>query len=491
MRFNSFEYIFLLAVTVCMYYILPLKARRIMLLLGSFAFYASWNAKYLLLMIVVILVTYIAAVMIVTHEKHKKTIMLSSVTIVFLLLFYFKYLNFVIYSINAVFKTQLDMLNIILPVGISFYVFQSVGYVIDVYRNSDICEKNIITYALFISFFPQLVAGPIERSKNMLGQFKVKHKLNLENIKNGITLVLIGLVEKVVIADRLAIFVTNVFDKYQQASPAVLILAVVFFAFQVYCDFNAYSLIAIGSAKMMGFKLMRNFNNPYLSRSFSEYWSRWHISLSTWFQDYIFTPFVWSNPLKKISNKFSNPPVRTGLFIVFIVSGFWHGANWTYVVWGLIHALYRIIGATIAKPKKKFFKKHKISQSNPFIVAIEIFIVFILNCFTYIFFRANTINHAIGYIKYIFINTGRELLAIDQFGLNKGDIIVSLVLIGILVISQVIIELKHKDKPLDQIIDKKNIVVQGAIYALLFLSLVVYGQYGINYVENPFIYFQF
>lgn len=491
MRFNSFDYIFLLAATVGIYYFLPLKLRRVMLLFGSFAFYAGWNAKYLLLMLAVIFVTYIAAIFIVKYEKYKKAILLTSTVAVFLLLFYFKYLNFAINSINAVFNTQLNLLNIVLPVGISFYIFQSVGYVIDVYRNSEICERNLISYALFISFFPQLVAGPIERSKNMLDQFKIKHKLDLENIKNGRTLVLIGLVQKVVIADRLATFVTNVFDKYQQSSPFTLVVAVIFFAFQVYCDFNAYSMIAIGSAKMLGFKLMRNFNNPYLSRSFAEYWSRWHISLSTWFQDYIFTPFVWSNPLKKISPKFSKPPMRTGLLIVFLVSGFWHGANWTYVIWGLIHAFYRIVGATIAKPKKKFYKKHKINRNNPLLIASDVIIVFALNCFTYIFFRANTITHALGYIKCMFVNSVAEPLAIDAFGLGMGDIILSVILIFTIIVSQIVIELKYKDKSIDKIIDEKNAFIQGVVYAGLFLAIVVLGQYGINYVENPFIYFQF
>lgn len=491
MRFNSFEYIFLLVATVCVYYLLPHKARRIMLLASSFAFYAGWNAKYLLLMFAVIIITYIAAILIVRYDAKKKPIMITAVLTLILLLFYFKYLNFVIHSINYVLHTEFDLWNIVLPVGISFYIFQSIGYVVDVYRDSSKCEKNLITYALFISFFPQLVAGPIERSKNMLDQFKVKQEFKLENLKNGRTLVLVGLVEKVVIADRLAIFVTNTFDKYQQCSPLALILATVFFAFQVYCDFNAYSLIAIGSAKMLGFRLMRNFNNPYLSRSFAEYWSRWHISLSTWFQDYIFTPFVWSNPLKKISSRFSKPPMRTGLFLVFFVSGFWHGANWTYVIWGLIHALYRCVAATVAKPKKKFYKKYNIPQNNMFFIIGQILTVFVLNCFTYIFFRANTIGHALSYIKCIFTNTSIDSLALNTLGLNSGDIIFSIGCIILLTVCQIVIECRFKDKMIDQIIDERNIFTQSVIYASLFLLIVVFGQYGINYVENPFIYFQF
>lgn len=230
-------------------------------------------------------------------------------------LFYFKYLNLFIETINTLFRSSFDLLNIILPVGISFYVFQSLGDVIDVYRNPDACERNLLDYTLFISFFPQLVAGPIERSSNMLDQLHTRQKFDIANIKNGITLILVGMVFKVVIADRLSVFVTGVFSNYQSAGKPALCLAAAFFAFQVYCDFNAYSLIAIGSAKLMGYRLMQHFDHPYLSRSFSEYWSRWHISLSSWFEDYIFTPFVWTNPLRRLGPRFEKVPMRIGLLL--------------------------------------------------------------------------------------------------------------------------------------------------------------------------------
>lgn len=491
MQFHSFQYIIYLFGVTALYYLLPLRARKLLLLAASFVFYAVWNAKYLLLMLAVIGVTYAAALGIVKYPRRKKPVFAACLTAVLALLFYFKYLNFVIETVNALFRSRFALWEILLPVGISFYVFQSLGYVIDVFQDPNACEKSLLNYALFISFFPQLVAGPIERSSNMLAQFNTLQKFRIENIKNGFTLILIGLVEKVVIADRLAVFVTGVFDGYQNAGRLALALAAVFFAFQVYCDFGAYSLIAVGSARLMGYRLMQNFNHPYLSRSFAEYWSRWHISLSSWFQDYIFTPFVWANPLKKLGRQFAKPPMRIGLLLVFFVSGLWHGANWTFVVWGLLHAGFRIFEASTMKARKRFYKKHPRQKDGMWPALAEVLIVFALNCVTYVFFRADSVGQAAAYLRQLLMGTDAEVLPVEAFGLARGELILSALLILGLVLCDIIGEKRHKNSTADEIIDQKPVIAQGAIYAGLLLLLVVCGTYGASYVENPFVYFQF
>ena len=491
MQFNSFQYLIMLFATVGVYYCLPLLGRKILLLAVSFAFYMAWNVKYSLLMAAVILITYWAARLVVERPRYKRVFLLAGLGSVLGLLFYFKYFNFFLDTVNRLFGTGFSLLDILLPVGISFYVFQSIGYLADVYTNSEEYEKSLLNYALFISFFPQLAAGPIERSRNMLGQFNTRQKFRLENIKNGLTLILIGLVLKVVIADRLAMYVDAVFTDYQNLNRWALIAAVVFFAFQVYCDFQAYSLIASGSAKMMGYTLMRNFNRPYLSRSFGEYWSRWHISLSSWFQDYIFTPFVWANPLRRLGIDSTQATMLVGVTLVFFVSGFWHGANWTFVVWGLLHALLRVIEVVTAKRRKRFFKKHGIRPNGRCLAVAEVAITFALNCVTYVFFRADTLGQAAGYLKAIFCNSQPGGLYVESLGIKSGEITLSLLLLAVLVLCEVVSEQRGERRPVDQILEQRGVVTQSAIYACLLLSLVAIGVYGVNYVQNPFVYFQF
>ena len=482
------SYIVFLAAVVGVYYIMPLFMRKVLLLAASFAFYAVWNAKYLLLMWAVIGTSWLCGLVISKWPGYKKRAASAALFAVFGLLVVFKYLNFLISSVNRAFGTGLGALDIILPVGISFYIFQAAGYVIDVYRDPSAREKNIINYRLFISFFPQLVAGPIERSKNMLGQLKTKQAFSLENIKHGATLILIGLVQKVVIADRLAVFVTNAFDNYRQAGSLSLLTAAFFFAFQIYCDFNAYSMIAQGSARLMGYRLMTNFNRPYLSQSVAQFWRRWHISLSSWFSDYLYIPLGGSR--KGRGRTYIN------LLIVFLVSGLWHGAAYTFVIWGLINAFYNMT--------ERFFRENKASKSGEKAGdktsrgvkhagsgILKAVFTFILIDFSWIFFRAESLGRAAGYIKCIFTNFGPAELSMVSLAFNKGDLILSFLLIFILLVCQIYLEKRHKNTPLEQVVDGWKIPVQAFVYAALFLALVVIGEYGVNYVENPFIYFQF
>jgi len=341
MLFNSVEFLVFFPIAAMGYYLIPYKYRYLWLLACSYYFYSCWNPSYTLLILFSTIITWLSGI---TLEKiktanlpkrkdirYKKISIGISICLNLAVLGYFKYANFFIQNINQVFKHihlvyQIPAVDVLLPVGISFYTFQALGYTIDVYRGDIHAERNLFRYALFVSFFPQLVAGPIERSKELLGQLKEKHNFSFERIRSGFMLMLWGYFLKLVIADRIAIFVDAVYGDYIKYSGWYLIIASILFALQIYCDFSGYSVIAMGAAEMMGFRLTDNFNAPYFSRSVAEFWRRWHISLSSWFRDYIYIPLGGSR--KGSRRKYVN------LMIVFLVSGLWHGAQWGFVVWG-------------------------------------------------------------------------------------------------------------------------------------------------------------
>ncbi len=370
------------------FFVIPKKLRQIWLLIVSLFFYACWNPKYLFLLLTSIVVTFACALFMDKLRKKKKLILVAGLFINFLILFFFKYYGFAIDSINSLIpdgRIQLvDRFDVILPVGISFYMFQSVGYMIDVYRGDVKVEKNFVKYALFVSFFPQLVAGPIERSKNILSQIDDitdKKLLDFDRVKSGFIYMIWGFFLKIVIADRIAVIVDEVFSRYYSYGTFVLILGAVCFALQIYCDFASYSTIAIGSAKIMGFTLMENFETPFFAMSIKEFWRRWHISLSMWFRDYLYIPLGGSrcSKIKKYCN----------IIITFLVSGLWHGANWTYVLWGGLHGLYQVVGE-ILKPVRNNI--HSILGTNTDNFSYKLSCVlktFILTDFAWIFFRAD------------------------------------------------------------------------------------------------------
>lgn len=340
MLFNSYEFLIFFPIVTLIYFLIPHKARYIWLLIASYFFYMCWNAKYALILLFSTIVTYVAGLLISKankikddkkRTKYKKIFVALSFIINLSILFLFKYFDFAINNINNILgQLNIQLLNpkfdLILPVGISFYIFQALGYTIDVYRQDVKTEKNFLKYALFVSFFPQLVAGPIERSKNLLEQMYEEHYFNAQRVKDGLLLMIWGGFQKIVIADRIAIVVDTIFNNFPQYGGMYIIIAAILFAFQIYCDFSGYSIIAVGAAKVMGFRLMENFNAPYFSMSVSEFWRRWHISLSTWFKDYLYIP-LGGNRKGKI-RKYIN------IMIVFLVSGLWHGASWNYIIWG-------------------------------------------------------------------------------------------------------------------------------------------------------------
>ena len=493
MLFNSFDFLIFFPVIYALYFILPAKIRWVWLLGCSAYFYMSWKAKYIILIGFSIGVTWLGSMIMnycrksgMAVEKEKK---ISKITLYIVLalnlaiLFVFKYYNFAVDNITAISGVALPYLKVALPVGISFYTFQALGYSIDVYRGTIRAEKNPFRYALFVLFFPQLVAGPIERAGNLLPQIQKPTYFDIDNLQKGLLITGWGMFMKVVIADRLSIFVDTVYNNSARANGSVLLLATILFALQVYCDFASYSVIALGVAKTMGFTLMRNFRFPYSSKSLAEFWDRWHISLSKWFEDYIYQPFVWGSKNKQLAT-------YTGFVLVFIVSGFWHGARWTYVLWGIIHALYRVVGAMTRKKRRKFYKKIGLSSHEKLYNAGRIFTTFALVDFTYIFFRADTISQAFRIVKSIIFNFDISVLFTEKlfsYGLDWQDMLVAAVALAVLWI----VDILQSKTDLSEKVLNMNIPVKWTICLALILSILIFGVYGPQYDATPFIYFQF
>lgn len=341
MLFNSLTFIIFLAVVLVLYYTLPQKLKWIMLLIASCIFYMGWRAELIILIVISTLSNWLLARLIYDKPEKKKVFLIISLIINFGLLFVFKYMVFINHSFMWLYNYlgwtyPIKDFDIVLPMGISFYTFQAASYTIDVFYGKYKPEKNYFKLALFIMFFPQLVAGPIERADRLLGQLFTKHKLELANISQGSKLMLMGYFKKIVIADRASVLVDAIYNSPQEYKGLPLVVATLFFTVQIYCDFSGYTDIARGVAKLMGIELMINFDRPYFSKNIKEFWRRWHISLSSWLRDYIYIPLGGSrcSLIKKYRN----------IIITFLASGLWHGANWTFVLWGGLHGLYQVIG---------------------------------------------------------------------------------------------------------------------------------------------------
>lgn len=328
MLFNSFAYAIFLPLVLIVYWAIPTKFRWLLLLIASYYFYMRWNYKYVVLILFTTIVSYSVALLLeqTKNQVLKRMYVVLSLMLCLGVLFVFKYFNFAMGTLSRFIVFEPRYLDLLLPVGISFYTFQTLSYVIDVYRGDIAAERNFGIYAAYVSFFPQLVAGPIERPSNLLPQIKEDHVFNIENADYGVRLILWGLFKKMLIADNLAVFVDLVFEDIYSYSGGAILIATLFFTIQIYCDFSGYSDIARGSAKLFGIELMENFKSPYFSTSVKDFWGRWHISLSSWFKDYLYIP-LGGNRVKKIRN-------CVNVLITFLVSGLWHGANWNFVVWG-------------------------------------------------------------------------------------------------------------------------------------------------------------
>ena len=408
MLFNSFEFVLFFPAVVLLYFIFPHKYRWAFLAVASYYFYMNWQPIYAVLIFSSTLVTYFCGTLLEKfnqNKQKKRLFLILSLVLNFGILFVFKYFNFINESIFALLEQfnirwKVPNLDILLPVGISFYTFQAVGYTIDVYKNKIKAEKHFGIYALFVSFFPQLVAGPIERAKNLLPQFREKHFFKYDNLSIGFKQLIWGYFMKVVVADRVSIYVNAVYNNVENHNGTTFILATVLFAIQIYCDFAGYSNIAIGTARIMGFDLMQNFNRPYFSKSIGEFWKRWHISLSTWFRDYLYIP-LGGNRVNALRHLFN-------LFVTFLISGIWHGANWTFVIWGAMHGLFLIFEVLL----KKLTNLTKLSFLN-WLITIGLVLI------TWIFFRANSIHDAIFILEKVLLQHG-------QLFIDKNTLVYSL-----------------------------------------------------------------
>ena len=425
MLFNSLEFLIFFPLVTMVYFLLPtLRFRNLMMLAASYYFYMQYKPEYALLMLLSTLIDYMAALgMSKSESKITKRLWLGLSLLGNLgMLFFFKYFNFFntnVAGLLSFFNVSYQplSLDILLPVGISFYTFQTLSYTIDVYRGDIAAERDFFDFALYVSFFPQLVAGPIERSTNLLPQFKVHHEFDTQRATSGLRLMLWGFFKKVVIADRMAVIVDTVYNNPTSYQGVYYFIATIAFAFQIFCDFSGYSDIAIGSARIMGFELMKNFERPYHSKSITEFWRRWHISLSTWFRDYLYIPLGGSR--KGYARTLLN------LFIIFVVSGLWHGASWTFVIWGALNGaaivIEKVLGIGKRAGKKAYMEQKSIEQrKKPWIIRagsalvglIPMLLTFTFTCFTWVFFRARTVEEA-------FYMLPRFLQGLDTFSLQK------------------------------------------------------------------------
>lgn len=483
MLFNSIDFAIFLPIVFILYWMLskaPFRWQNVLILLASYFFYGCWDYRFLALIGFSTLVDYFIGIKLSeTSKKHQRLLLLWVSIIVNLgFLGFFKYYNFFVSNFVSAFSFfgmafKTSTLNIVLPVGISFYTFQTMSYTIDVYREKLKPTRDFIAFGAFVSFFPQLVAGPIERATNLLPQFFKKRTFNYGNAVDGMKQILWGLFKKMVIADNCAVLVDLIFETPGDASGSTLFLGSVLFAFQIYGDFSGYSDIAIGTARLFGFNLMQNFAFPYFSRNIAEFWRRWHISLSTWFRDYLYIPLGGSRG--SLSRKIRN------IFIIFIVSGFWHGANWTFIVWGALNAIYFL--PLLLRHKNRNYldtvaESRKIPTGKEFLAILGTFVV---TCFAWIFFRAANVSEAVAYISNIF----------DQSFFTKPELVKDVYDFPLvyLLVGFVLLEWLARRTPhgLSKLGEKWPRLFRWSFYSFLIFLIGMFMQTE----ETPFIYFQF
>ena len=481
MLFNSFQFLFFFIIVTSLYFTLPYKSRWFLLLAASCYFYMAFVPIYILILGFTIVIDYYAGIFIENACGSRRKLFLTISLIANIgVLAIFKYYNFL--NDNFSFLMQgfglenpIPYLSILLPVGLSFHTFQAMSYTIEVYRGHEKAERHFGIYALYVMFYPQLVAGPIERPQNLLYQFRQKFDFDYARVTSGLRLMLWGLFKKVVIADRLAIAVDLVYNNPQDHSNTSLILATFYFAFQIFCDFSGYSDMAIGAARVMGFKLMNNFNGPYLAKSVQEFWSRWHISLSTWFKDYLYIPLG--------GNRVGIPRWYLNTFIVFLVSGLWHGASWNFVIWGALHGFYIVFANLTAKPREAINKVFLVNK----IPILKTFTTFVLVAFAWIFFRATDfktasyiITHLDDGFKEIITNMLQGKPAFEYLGISK------MFALGLIIFLETVHYIKSKHNISDWF-TKQPIAIRWGVYFILVMMIMAYGVFE----DRQFIYFQF
>lgn len=483
MLFNSIDFAVFLPIVFILYWFVTnknLKLQNFLIVVASFIFYGWWDWRFLSLILFSTLVDYSVGLGLLKQENpiKRKLLLLTSILVNLGFLGFFKYYNFFLDNFISAFsffgtEIKANSLNVILPVGISFYTFQTLSYSIDVYKKNLKPTRDFIAFAAFVSFFPQLVAGPIERATHLLPQFYTKRTFDYAKAVDGTRQILWGLFKKIVIADNCAEFANQIFNNSTDMNGSTLVLGAIFFTFQIYGDFSGYSDIAIGTSRLFGFNLMQNFNFPYFSRDIAEFWRRWHISLNTWFRDYLYIPLGGSRG--------SNAMKIRNTFIIFIVSGFWHGANWTFIIWGALNALY-FLPILLTKKNRKNIDTVAQGRKLPSLKElIQVFFTFSLTVFAWIFFRAENIGHALSYISEIL---SASLFEIPDFS-NMSKALITIFLIGIFVLVEWIG--RENQYAIAHIGEKWYRPIRWSFYSLIIFAIGMY----MPSVESPFIYFQF
>jgi len=477
MLFNSFEFLLFFPVVTALYFALPHARRWPLLLAASCVFYMAFIPKYLLILAATIIVDYAAGILIERSDdkRLRRIYLVVSLVVTVAILAFFKYFNFLNDSVAQVARLihwnyGVESLKIILPIGLSFHTFQSMSYVIEVYRGEQKAERHFGIYALYVMFYPQLVAGPIERPQNLLHQFREPHAFDYDRVAGGLKRMAFGLFKKVVIADALAELVDQVYGNVHGYTGAPLIFATVCFAWQIYCDFSGYSDIALGSAQVMGFRLMENFDRPYGARSVGDFWRRWHISLTTWFRDYVYIPLG--------GNRVAAGRRYANLFVTFLISGLWHGANWTYVAWGALNGAYLILSSWTAPVRLALAERTGLAARPRLHHVLQVAVTFSLICFAWIFFRANSMADAFYVVSHLFDGFRGAALR-GRFAFD-GFILFFLLFMEY-------IHYVHRNGGLENLFAGRPAMVRWSLYYALAVFTVLFGSYS----QQRFIYFQF
>ncbi|MEO7210687.1 MAG: MBOAT family O-acyltransferase [Chitinophagaceae bacterium] len=472
MVFNSLLFVYFFVVVTSLYFILKHKYRWPLLLMSSCYFYMAFVPIYILILGFTVVIDYFAGIYIDKHQgKKRKWFLIASLIANIGVLAMFKYYNFLNDNLTAVLgdfnmHNPFPYLAILLPIGLSFHTFQAMSYTIEVYRGNQKPERNFGIYALYVMFYPQLVAGPIERPQNVIHQFHEKHTFKYDQVSMGLKIMLWGFFKKIVIADRLAIYVNAVYNNPTHHSAITLFIATVLFTLQLYCDFSGYSDIAIGAARVMGFKLMTNFRRPFLGRGFADIWSRWHLSLTTWFRDYLYFPLGGNRGgmLLRIRN----------LYIVYMISGLWHGASWNFVIWGFLHCCFLVLQEIFRKPLKWIVK-----VLGPVAIFFQIAVPFLIACIVNVFFRARTFGDSWYIIKSIFTLKGK--------GVYLGEPQSAFFYSVFAILALYTVEICQEFYPKIKLFNHQNVAVRYTGYALAITILLMIGVFN----GGQFVYFQF
>ena len=485
MLFNSFTFLIFFPIVVAIYFAIPHRFRWAWLLAASCYFYMAFIPVYILILFFTIAVDYAAGILIENAEgRRRRLFLLMSIVANVGVLAIFKYFNFLNANARAIAEVfhwpyGVPALSVILPIGLSFHTFQAMSYTIEVYRGRHPAERNPGIFALYVMFFPQLVAGPIERPQNLLHQFYERHEFEYDRVADGLRRMGWGLFMKVVIADRLADYVNPVYNSPYNYEGLTFVVATIFFALQIYCDFAGYSHIAIGTAEVMGFRLMQNFNRPYLSRSISEFWSRWHISLSTWFRDYLYIALG--------GNRVTRPRWYFNLFVTFLLSGLWHGANWTFVIWGALNGFYLISSIATQNLRSRIAAIAGLASHPRGYAVWKIAATFALTCFAWIFFRAGSLHDAGHIISHTLVRpTPHQVLpdALRAEGITKLEVLFS----ALLIVSLMTVEIISTKIDIVRRFVMQPAWVRWPAYYVLCMSIWLLG---VSNEAKAFIYFQF